>query len=453
MNQLKVTIFPLKLLIFNLVFTFITAFVMIFISIKEHQSKNNFIERDIIINEFIWEIMYFDEALTMTAYLYAETGNDSWKKRYLTFEQKLDETLLEIKESLKADAERLSYIYQTTTANEILVGLEKKSFELVDNKQIDKARNTLNSNEYLKNKQQYFNSIQKLKTEEKIKLEEKAKLLNIFSIFSVILILLLLVSVAILWIILAKKIKNWFLQIEEAHKSLSESKQEMALSNKKLSKFVYVCSHDMKEPVRNIFNIVELLENDRSSQENNKKQNEYFSYLKDSSKKIYNLIDSLLKHSKEESENSPSMKSNFSLQTLIENVIKYERSFNKNLTVNIPNNLPEINGYKFQIEQLFQNLIGNSIKYKQDNKAAEITIKYTKLKKYHKFTLKDNGIGIDPTKLKKVFDLNYTTEAKSRSSGIGLSICKDIVCGHKGKIIANSKGKNQGSSFIITLPV
>ena len=165
----------------------------------------------------------------------------------------------------------------------------------------------------------------------------------------------MLVSVAILWIILAKKIKNWFLQIEEANKSLSESKQEMALSNKKLSKFVYVCSHDMKEPVRNIYNIIELIEQDKPEIFNNSKHNDYFQYRKISSQKIYNLIDSLLKHSKEGSNDSPAIKSNFSTQALIENIIKYVKSFNKNITINIPGNLPIINGYRFQIEQLFQN--------------------------------------------------------------------------------------------------
>src|SRR6185295_12405651 len=114
--------------------------------------------------------------------------------------------------------------------------------------------------------------------------------------------------------------------------------------------------------------------------------------------------------------------------------------------------LPVISGHKSQMIQLFQNLIGNSLKYRSERK-PEINIKFQLENNYYKFIFEDNGIGIDEKYYDKIFVIFQRLHNKDKFSetGIGLAICKKIVEKHKGKIWVESK-KGAGSKFIFLLP-
>jgi light-regulated signal transduction histidine kinase (bacteriophytochrome) len=114
--------------------------------------------------------------------------------------------------------------------------------------------------------------------------------------------------------------------------------------------------------------------------------------------------------------------------------------------------LPAVKGNKTQILQLFQNIIGNAIKYRS-NMAPVIDISFEEEKSFYKFAISDNGIGIDPKFFHKIFIIFQRLHNRDEYSGtgIGLAICKKIIDKHGGKIsVASTPG--QGSTFYFTLP-
>jgi light-regulated signal transduction histidine kinase (bacteriophytochrome) len=129
--------------------------------------------------------------------------------------------------------------------------------------------------------------------------------------------------------------------------------------------------------------------------------------------------------------------------------------------------LPVINGIHFQMQQLFSNLLSNSLKYSKENEAPIIDISCTEivaktetvlkdrsLKKYYKLNFTDNGIGFEQEYAEKIFLLFNRLHGKTeyQGTGVGLAICKKIVESHKGYIFANAQ-LGQGASFLIYLPV
>ena len=114
--------------------------------------------------------------------------------------------------------------------------------------------------------------------------------------------------------------------------------------------------------------------------------------------------------------------------------------------------LPVIYAYKPQILQLFQNLIGNALKY-HNSKSPEIEVGFEEEPHFYRFYVKDNGIGIDPKYFNKIFIVFQRLHNKSEYSGtgIGLSICKKIVNHHGGRIWVESQ-PGEGATFYFTLP-
>jgi light-regulated signal transduction histidine kinase (bacteriophytochrome) len=114
--------------------------------------------------------------------------------------------------------------------------------------------------------------------------------------------------------------------------------------------------------------------------------------------------------------------------------------------------LPVVKGSKIQIQQLFQNVVGNAIKYRS-NKPPQINISYKDVGSFYRFSISDNGIGIDPRFFHKIFIIFQRLHNREQYSGtgIGLAICKKIVDKHGGKIWLESE-PGKGSTFYFTLP-
>ena len=118
------------------------------------------------------------------------------------------------------------------------------------------------------------------------------------------------------------------------------------------------------------------------------------------------------------------------------------------------NSLPILEVDAIYMEQLFQNIIDNAIKFKQPDKKSIITIDAVEETDTFLITIKDNGIGIELTYKERIFQLfqRLHTDKTYQGAGLGLSICKKIVERHKGEIWIDSAGKNKGTTFFIRLP-
>jgi len=124
----------------------------------------------------------------------------------------------------------------------------------------------------------------------------------------------------------------------------------------------------------------------------------------------------------------------------------------KNAEITYDDALPEVEGYSAQLSRLFQNLIGNGIKFNKEIPQIHISAKGQS--REYVFSVRDNGIGLDPKDSDKIFAVFHRLHSKSEypGTGIGLAICKKIVERHGGRIWVESE-PGKGSTFYFTLPV
>lgn len=241
---------------------------------------------------------------------------------------------------------------------------------------------------------------------------------------------------------------------------------ELLITNKELSAFTYIASHDLQEPLRKTQLFISRILEDKDLSLNERSK-DYFNRIQISSNRMQVLINDLLAYSRITETRESLTKIN--LNEIISNVLQEPTLVQTieatNTTVNYKN-LPVIMAVSFQMEQLFTNLIINSIKYSDTNRLPVIDIKSETVKgsdipdeksdhqkKYYKISVTDNGIGFEQQYAEKIFMLFQRLHDKQTYSGtgIGLTICKKIIENHHGFIRANSIS-NQGTTIIIYLP-
>jgi hypothetical protein len=231
-----------------------------------------------------------------------------------------------------------------------------------------------------------------------------------------------------------------------------------------LASFNHVASHDLQEPLRKIQTFISRFsEEDRNLL--SEKNKTYLSKIEDAAYRMRLLIDDLLLFSR-----TNKIEKNYnliSLNDILENTKQefYQAILEQNITINA-DQLPTIKAIPFQMQQLFNNLIGNSIKYSREMIPLEINITTEIIQanqlpvviervseNYFKLKFQDNGMGFSPEYSEKIFVLFNRLHKVSEypGTGIGLTICKKIADNHKGFIEAAGIA-NQGATFTLYLP-
>lgn len=239
---------------------------------------------------------------------------------------------------------------------------------------------------------------------------------------------------------------------------------ELERSNKELIEFNYAASHDLQEPLRKIQTFISRI-NDNEIENLSEKGKEYMDRIVNAASRMRILIDDLLQYSR--TNKSDALFETINLNETLSNVTQdlSEIILENETTIHLPK-LPTIKGIPFQIQQLFINLISNSIKYRKPEVNPIISIAYEKVKAkteniaddsnslYHKFIVNDNGIGFEPEHAEKIFLLFNRLHGKTDypGTGVGLAICKKIISNHNGYIQAIGK-PNEGATIIIYIPV
>ncbi|WP_264521402.1 CHASE3 domain-containing protein [Flavobacterium sp. N1994] len=245
--------------------------------------------------------------------------------------------------------------------------------------------------------------------------------------------------------------------------SLEQQNIELEASNKELLAFTYVASHDLQEPLRKIQTFVSRL-SDKEYHNLSDSGKEFIDRINASVNRMRILIDDLLQYSRANKTEKVFEKVN--LNDLLENA-KFDlaQSIEEKNAIIKNEELPTMTVIPFQIQQLFINIIGNSLKYSKQNEVPTIKISSKKVvafeeekipkntkDKFYKITFEDNGIGFEQEYAEKIFVLFNRLHNKNEyaGTGIGLAICKKIVENHKGFIFAEGK-PNKGSIFTIYL--
>jgi signal transduction histidine kinase/DNA-binding response OmpR family regulator len=226
--------------------------------------------------------------------------------------------------------------------------------------------------------------------------------------------------------------------------------EELARSNAELYQFAHVASHDLKEPLRMVASNVQLLQR-RYAKALDEKAQEYVTSAVEGAERMRTLIDDLLAYSTVGSQGAATMPTDLNevLRQVRANLDTAMQETRGKLTVA---ELPIVRVEPIQYLQLFQNLVGNALKFRGDE-APSIFVRASREKNAWRFEVADNGIGIDPRYQDRIFELFKRLHTKDRyaGTGIGLSICKKIVERHGGKIWVESE-LGHGARFFWTLP-
>ncbi|MFA7270133.1 MAG: ATP-binding protein [Sterolibacterium sp.] len=240
-------------------------------------------------------------------------------------------------------------------------------------------------------------------------------------------------------------------RMEEA---LRERTQALLRSNADLEQFAYSVSHDMRQPLRMITGHLQLLEHalkDRLDADNR----ENMAFVLDGARRMDAMIVSLLEYSRVGRTSSLKtwMASRESLDEALNFLAPLMQETGTELRV--VGDWPNVYACRDELTRLFQNLIGNAVKYRIAGTFPRIEVESSHTAGTWRISVRDHGIGIDPQQIDRLFKLFSRLQSRSRfeGTGMGLALCRRIVEHHEGRIWATSAGEGQGSAFNFEIPL
>lgn len=237
-------------------------------------------------------------------------------------------------------------------------------------------------------------------------------------------------------------LQNYIIQRKKAE-------EELIRSNTELQDFAYVASHDLQEPLRMVSSYLQLLER-RYKDQLDQDADEFIAYAVDGATRMQTMINDLLSYSRITTKAKP-FRPVDSESVFKQAVANLGIAIEENSAVVDHSPLPSVLADESQLERLFQNLIGNAIKF-HGEKPPEIHVAVEPNGGDWLFSVKDNGIGIDPDYNERIFKIFNRLHNKTDypGTGIGLAECKKIVERHGGRIWVESE-PGKGSTFYFTI--
>ncbi|XHR30043.1 MAG: ATP-binding protein [Chthoniobacteraceae bacterium] len=237
----------------------------------------------------------------------------------------------------------------------------------------------------------------------------------------------------------------------EAQKALERVLDDLHRSNQELEQFAYMVSHDLQEPLRMVASYTQLLER-RYKDKLDADAHDFIGFAVDGAKRMQGFIRDLLQYSRVGTHGRPFewVKVGGVLAGAVENL---RFAIEEKKAEVILGEMPELEADPVQLGQLFQNLIGNALKFRGEE-PIRITVEARRLEGgFWEFAVRDNGIGIDPKDAQRIFIVfqRLHTRQEYEGTGIGLSICKRIVERHGGRIWVESE-VGKGAAFFFTIP-
>ncbi len=225
-------------------------------------------------------------------------------------------------------------------------------------------------------------------------------------------------------------------------------------SNADLERFAYSVSHDMRQPLRAVSGHLQLLEHslkDRLDEDDQQNMN----FALDGAKRMDSMIVSLLEYSRVGRKTGE--KQGIESRAVLDEALSFLQPMiqESGAQVTFQGVWPQLFASRDELMRLFQNLIGNAIKFHESGQVPLIEIESVVAKKMWRVSVKDHGVGIDPKQADRLFQFFSRLQSRTlfEGTGMGLALCRRIVEHHDGRIWVESAGVGSGSTFIFELPV
>jgi len=241
---------------------------------------------------------------------------------------------------------------------------------------------------------------------------------------------------------------------KQAEGALAVSRSELERSNAELQQFAYVASHDLQEPLRTIASYLQLLKRRYAGRVLDEGADEYIAFAVDGAKRMQTLIQAVLAYSRVGTHGKDFAPTD--THALVAGALANleARLAETGARVTVAGDLPTVWGDDTQLGQLFQNLIGNALKFTRPGETSAVAITAERREEEWAFAVRDNGIGLPPEQAERIFGMFQRLHARDEyeGAGIGLAVCKRIVERHGGRIWVESR-PGEGATFLFTLPV
>ena len=242
-------------------------------------------------------------------------------------------------------------------------------------------------------------------------------------------------------------------EVVAQNKLIKDQKKELEKANKELLNFANMVAHDVRAPLRTINSFVGLHERELKNS-NKTYETEYLSFIKQATTNLDDLTNDLLAYARSGAEAVES--ETLSLKQLLETVTfnLTETIKTANAEVLLPMDSFKIYGKRLQLIQLFQNLIGNGLKYQGGDEPPRVSILAKEVNDKVRISIVDNGIGISKDNLKEIFQpfKRLHSDKEYSGSGIGLATCKKIIDALGSEFIVTSE-VGKGTTFVFDLPI
>ncbi|PUB31619.1 phospho-acceptor domain-containing protein [Promicromonospora sp. AC04] len=223
-------------------------------------------------------------------------------------------------------------------------------------------------------------------------------------------------------------------EVENAHGLLSEQARELERSNRDLEQFAYVASHDLQEPLRKVASFTQLLQK-RYGGSLDERADQYIDFAVDGAKRMQRLIQDLLSFSRVGRTGVP--REDVELEGVLTAALSElsDRVAETGAEI-VHDPMPTVHGERALLQQLFVNLVGNSLKFRDPDRTPAVRIEVRSMRAHWEISVVDNGIGIDAQYAERVFVIFQRLHPREEyaGTGIGLSLVKRIVEYHKGRI-------------------
>jgi PAS domain S-box-containing protein len=240
-------------------------------------------------------------------------------------------------------------------------------------------------------------------------------------------------------------------ELKKREAQLVSLNEELSRSNADLQQFAYAASHDLQEPLRTVSSFTQLLER-RYKEKLDSKAEEFIGFIVEGSRRMQILIDDLLAYSRVGTKGEGFQPVPME-EVLTESLANLQAALEETGAQVDRDPLPVVSGDRLQLVQLFQNLLSNALKFHKPGEPPRLRISARRSGSEWSFSVADNGIGIDPGQLDRIFVIFQRLHGRQEypGTGIGLALCKRIVERHGGRIWVESE-KGKGSVFFFALP-